>query len=185
MWKSEPSNYTFMARKGSLQVLPTSLLCLRYRSHTVSHRCDDNSPRTAAKRGWSSSCQLVSVGGTCFTDGVFLSVLRSGACIHRANSDSTAMGSLCSYYRSSEGLSDMEKCQSALLNHVLKRNFCRATVGCSYKGWTIVISCYYYYCVPIRVLSFRLQRGGLDLSGLLVFLKGKMEQYGFWLELIV
>lgn len=39
MWQSEMSKYIFMVWKDSLEVLLTSLLVLKYCSHTVSQRC--------------------------------------------------------------------------------------------------------------------------------------------------
>ena len=134
---------------------PTSLPCVRYCSHRVSHRrarkasADNPLSTTVKKRGWSSSCQLVAVRGKCFTDCIFLWVLCSNACFYRTNSENIAMTSLCSYYCFSERDNlTLQKCQSALLNHVLKRNFCKAMVGCGYTGQTIVIS-YCYYCVLV------------------------------------
>lgn len=119
MWKSETSNYIFMAWKDSLEVLQASLLCLRYCSHTVSHRCtrkasaDDSLSTTAKKRGWSSSCQL---RGMCFDGCIFLYVLYRNTCIYRTRiwkyGNDQFIELLLLLWMS---LSDIQKCQSALL----------------------------------------------------------------------
>lgn len=81
--KSKTSGYIFMTWKSSLEVIPTSLPCVRYCSHTVLHRCwrkasaDDSLNTTAKKRGWSSNCHMVSVRGMCFTEHIVLHVLCS------------------------------------------------------------------------------------------------------------
>lgn len=121
-----------MTWKSSLEVVPTSPQCVRYCSHSVSHRCGrkasvESLSTTAKKRGWSFNCQRVSVRGMCFTEHIFPCVLGSNASIWPILKI-LQWNTQLTLFRWGE-LFDIQQCQSAVLKHMLKTNFCNAPVN--------------------------------------------------------